>query len=248
MTKFTAIIIAKNEADRIGRCINSLSIADEIIVLDSGSTDQTREIATEAGATVHSVDWLGYGQTKNLGNSMASNEWIISLDADEYLSSELQKEISNTTFQKGKIYQLNRLNFYLGTPIIHSGWSPDWVYRIFHRDEAQWNDNKVHERLVYDQPIKIERLINQLHHHSYRSEKEHQKTSDKYALLKAEAWIENGKSPGLLKTFFGAGFKVFQSFILRLGFLDGKNGWKIAKMKAYTSRREIYHYNRLKNN
>lgn len=248
MKEISAVIISLNEADRVGRCISSLlGLVDEVIVIDSGSKDGTRQIAKDLGAIVVESQWLGYGQTKNVGHEIANNNWILSIDSDEYLSDKLKEEISKLKLNSGSVYSMDRQNIYLGKQVKYSGWSPDWVDRLYEKDKIEWNDNLVHEKLIIPRSANRVRLKHKLIHHSYRSEADHRKKIEKYAALKAQSWVEHGQSPSLLKIFFGAGFKAFHSYILKLGILDGKVGWKLAKMNAFLVRRQLKEYQRLKN-
>ena len=244
--KLSAVIISKNEVDRIGQCLSSLQgLTDDIIVIDSGSKDGTVELAKSHGAKVYDLEWQGYGPTKNWGNQKARYDWIISLDADEWLSEDLKKEIMDTELVNGNVYMMDRQNIYLGKKIHHSGWSPDWVLRIFNRNDVMWNDNLVHEKLIVSSTIKKVKLNHKLMHNSYRSLDDHMEKIEKYAKLKAESWIINDKTPGALKRFFGPLAKAFSSYVLKLGFLDGTAGWNIARMNAHLVRRQIHHFDSL---
>jgi len=244
----SAVIITKNEVDRIETCIQSLlPLTNDIVVMDSGSTDGTVEKAQGLGAKVFQTEWLGYGATKNLGHTKASNDWIISVDADEYLSAELIEEIKVLEPGRGKIYAFDRQNYYLGRKIMHSGWSPDWVLRIFDKKNVQWNENLVHEKLVIPYNFKVVKLKHKLIHNSYRSLDDHKAKVEKYAALRAQIWADKNKNPSLLKRWFGPFFKGFKSYVLQLGFLDGRAGWMIAKMNVYLVNRQLHYFDKLKN-
>ena len=245
--KISVVIITKNEIDRISNCLQNLhALTDDIIVVDSGSNDGTIEKARELGAQVINTSWKGYGATKNFGHWKAKYDWILSLDADELLSKELLKEIIELNPKPGRIYAIDRQNFYLGKAIKYSGWSPDWVLRIFNKNEVRWNENLVHEKLIILDNNHISKLKGKLLHHSYRSIEDHKTKIERYAILRAQTWIENGKGPGILKRFFGPGWKGFKSFILKKGFLDGSAGRTIAKMNIYLVKRQIFHFDKLK--
>ena len=247
MKGISAVIITKNEADRISRCISSvINIVDEVIVIDSGSEDKTIEIAKSLGASVISTEWKGFGSTKNYGNSVSKNDWILSLDSDEWLSKELADEVISLIKEDNKVYSMNRLNIYLGKKIKHSGWSPDWVPRLFNKNNVRWNNNLIHEKLVIPSTISVTKMAGLLMHDSYRSTEDHKTKTEKYAFLKAKSWIENRQSPSLLKRYFGAGSKAFHSFVIKRGFLDGKEGRLIAKMNAYLIKMQIKYYDQLK--
>lgn len=245
--KISIVIIAKNEIDRISNCLHSLhNLTDDIIVVDSGSSDGTVEKAIELGAKVISTTWMGYGATKNFGHSKAKYDWIFSLDADEFLSTELLHEIEKIDLEAGKVYAIDRQNFYLNKKIKYSGWSPDWVFRIFNKNEVKWNNNLVHEKLIIPFGMKTIKLKNKLLHHSYRNLEDHKAKIEKYAALRAQTWKDKGKNLGYLKRFLGPAWKGFKTYILKLGFLDGKQGWIISKMNVHLIKRQIHHFDRLK--
>ncbi|MFT6335193.1 MAG: glycosyltransferase involved in cell wall biosynthesis [Saprospiraceae bacterium] len=247
MPKISAVILSKNEADRIGRCITSLiNIVDEVIVVDSGSDDDTVKIAESLGGKVISTEWKGYGETKNFGHDQAQNVWILSLDSDEWLSESLANEIKSLELLKGFVYTTNRSNIYMGKEIRHSGWSPDWVPRLFNKTDVKWNANLVHEKLIIPQDFTVHKLYGKLMHDSYRSIEDHKAKTDKYAKLKAQSWIEARKSPSLLKRYLGSVFKAFHSYVIKAGFLDGKEGRVIAKMNAYLVKMQVKYYDQLK--
>ena len=247
MPKISAIILSKNEADRIGRCINSLlNIVDEVIVVDSGSTDDTIKIAKSLGVKVICTEWKGYGKTKNFGHHQAQNDWILSLDSDEWLSEKLANEIMALKKMDKLVYSLNRSNIYMGKEIQHSGWSPDWVLRLFNKTNVKWNTSLVHEKLIIPHDFTIQKLYGKLMHDSYRSIEDHKTKTDKYAMLKARSWIEAGKSPSSLKRYFGSSFKAFHSYVIKGGFLDGKEGRMIAKMNAYLVEKQVECFDQLK--
>ncbi len=247
MAKVSAVILSKNEADRISRCIRSLiDVVDEVILVDSGSTDGTIDIARALGAKVITTEWRGYGQTKNFGHSQTKNDWILSLDSDEWLTENLAAEIKVLQLEAKRVYAFNRSNIYMGKEIRYSGWSPDWVPRLFNKNEVTWNDNLVHEKLIIPQDHKIQKLSGKLVHDSYRSVDDHKAKTDIYARLKANSWIEKGVSPSFMKRYFGSGFKAFHSYVIKAGFLDGKEGRIIAKMNAYLVTMQVEYYDQLK--
>lgn len=245
-SKISAVIISKNEGDRIATCIESLiPLTDDIIVVDSGSTDGTKEKATNLGAKVFESKWLGYGNTKNFGHTLSKYDWIISIDADESLSKDLLHELKNTDFEFGCVYSIDRQNIYLGKKIKYSGWSPDWVHRVFNKNEAKWNDNLVHEKLIFPDSFKTKKLKHKLIHNSYRSIEDHRDKIEKYAALRAQIWRDKGRHPNVIKRWLGPVFKAFKSYILKLGILDGREGWMIAKMNAHLVKRQIYFFDNL---
>ena len=243
----SAVIIACNEENHIQRCIESiLPITKDIILVDSGSTDKTVSLAEMAGAKVFSMPWEGYGANKNFGNSKANHDWILSIDADEVLDEELINNIISLDKSSDIIYKIKSLVNYNGKWIRHCGWYPAWKLRFFQKTTASWNLNPVHEALIYPSDISLKELKGQLLHYSYDSVDDHKIKSTKYGKLKAESWLHNGKSISLLKKTFGPTFKFFRTYILKLGFLDGKEGLIISKVDAQMIRTAIQHFDRLK--
>lgn len=231
--KISAIIITKNEARNIGRCLASLEgIADEVIVLDGHSTDETVEICKAHGARVLAQDWLGYAATKNLGNEMAAHPYILSLDADEAISPALRDSILAVKGNLTGAYRFNRLAFYCGKPIRHCGWYPDAKVRLFPRGCARWEGAHVHETLATDADVRVTHLQGDLLHHTYHSVAEHRERARRYAALAAERLRGRGKVGLLLKAAFSPGWRFFQMYCLRLGFLDGWRGWRICTITA----------------
>ena len=245
--EISAVIISKNEVDHIEACIQSLQpITDDIIVMDSGSNDGTIALAQSMGAKVYETTWQGYGPTKNHGHAHAKYDWIISIDADEVLSQNLIEEIQALHLTHQTVFAFDRQNFIQQKKIKYSGWSPDWVHRIFNKQEVQWNDNLVHEKLIIPDHFKIQRLRSKLNHYSYSSMEDYASKIEKYASLKAQSWLNNDKSPSLIKRYFGPFFKGFKAYILKGGILDGREGWLIAKMNKDLVRKQIQYFDKLK--
>ena len=228
MQQIAAVIITHNEADNIGRCLESLQkVVAEILVVDSNSTDDTVAICEKQGIPVIRREWEGYAKTKNFANSKVDSDWILSIDADEVVSIELLQSIKTLHLERGKVYSLDRINNFCGQWIKHSGWYPDWKVRLFHKDDAYWVGNFVHEKLKFAPNVAVVKLEGKLQHYSYNTYEEHQQRIQRYAKLAAAEMHQNGKSPNLIKTIFSAIARFFRTIVLRLGFLDGKNGWII---------------------
>lgn len=243
----SAVIIACNEEKYIHQCIKSiLPITSDIIVVDSGSTDNTVNLAKSAGAQVFHMSWKGYGANKNFGNSKAKYDWILSIDADEILDKDLVNHIKTLNKKENTIYKIKSLVNYNGKWIRHCGWYPAWKLRFFHKSRAKWNLSPVHESLEFPDDTLIDQLNGQLLHYSYDSIQDHKEKSTKYGKLKAETWIEKNKSVNTIKKLFGPSFKFIRTYIFRLGFLDGKEGYIISKIDASMIRTAISHYYELK--
>jgi glycosyltransferase involved in cell wall biosynthesis len=234
MVKISAVIITYNEEKNIRRCLESLkNIADEIVIVDSFSLDKTEEICAEFNVKFNKQAFLGYGEQKNLGNSIASNDYILSLDADEALSEELIQSIlmvkANWQYDA---YELTRLNNYCGKWIKHGGWYPDRKIRLFDRRKGGWEGQLVHERLVLNQSHSIGFLEGKLLHYSYYSISEHITQMNKYSELGAQELFKKGKSVNYITLLIKTKFKFFRNFILKGGILDGFYGLVIAYISA----------------
>jgi glycosyltransferase involved in cell wall biosynthesis len=237
MHQLTVVIITKNEERNIGRALDSVSkIADEIIVVDSYSTDQTKAICEKKGAHFVQTEWRGYSATKNFANSLAKSDYIFSLDADEALDKDLEKAIL-TAKSKGfsGIYSVNRLTNYCGKWIYHSGWYPDKKVRIFPKEKTKWVGEFVHEELEFSENFSAQELPGHLEHYSYYSYTDHRARADKYSVLTAQKLAAKGKSAGVLKPYISAIGRFISMYLIKRGFLDGKMGWKIATISAQSN-------------
>ena len=231
----SAIIITKNEEGFVRRCISSLlPVADEIVVIDAFSTDKTEEICKSLGVKFFQRKWEGYAQTKNWANSQATHDYIISLDADEELSPELQQSILGAK-QNGApfFYSLNRLTNYCGQWIKHGGWFPDIKPRLFDRRNAKWTGEYVHERLENTAGEKPVLLSGLCYHYSIPTIAKHIDTVNRYSTLAAEESLAKGKKYTLLKLLFSPLFTFIKMYVFKAGFLDGANGFIIAVISAH---------------
>lgn len=236
MIKVSAVIITFNEEKNIARCLDSVKdIADEIIVVDSNSSDQTTAIAESYGATVFYHDFKGFGEQKCFAIKQASNDWILSVDADEVLSPELRTSILKEKEQpQYGCYNMNILANYCGQWIRHCGWYPQPKLRFFDKHKCKINTNKVHESIVANDPhMKIGFLKGDILHYSYRSISDHTRKIDLYSELAARNAVERGEKIMLIKILLGPTWKFAYNFILRGGFLDGYLGYVICKNISY---------------
>ncbi|HEX5431113.1 MAG TPA: glycosyltransferase family 2 protein [Bryobacteraceae bacterium] len=231
--KISATIITYNEERNIARAIESLRCADEILVLDSGSNDRTVEIAEKLGARVVECPWSGYAKQKNLAAEKASYDWILSIDADESLSEALEAEIWQIKKCGPPVdaYTMPRLAQYLGRWIRHSGWYPDRKVRLYDRRKAVWEGAFVHESVKVNG--RIGHLESNLLHFTCNSLSEHLKTMDRYTTLAAEQLLATGAKVTWPNVIFVPPWTFFQTYFLKLGFLDGLEGLAIANMAAF---------------
>ena len=232
MPNLSAVVITRNEEANIGRCLQSLQIADEIIVIDSGSTDRTVEIAESMGARVFSIQWTGYGPAKKEGVSKASGKWIISLDADEELSPELAREISGTVLlemEHNGYYTRRKTNF-LGRWIYHCGWYPDYVLRLFKKADGDFNDSVVHERVVLNGRTGF--LKGEILHYSYKNVERYFEKFNNYTTMGAEQAYKSGKKAGWYHIALKPPVAFIKHYIMKLGFLDGLEGFIISVFSA----------------
>lgn len=228
----SATIITCNEERNIARAIESLRCCDEILVVDSGSTDRTCEIATLHGARVVEVAWLGYAAQKNHAASLATHDWILSIDADEALSEALEGEIWQLKKQgpRHEAYEFARLAQYLGRWILHSGWYPDRKARLYDRRKARWVGEFVHESLAVDGSVG--QLEGNLLHFTCDSLTEHVKTMNRYTTLAAQELVARKKRITWLRLLMDPPLTFLRSFVFKAGFRDGLEGFIIAYMAA----------------
>lgn len=235
--KITVGIITLNEESNIERCLRSVEgLADEILVLDSGSTDQTRALAEAFGVRWEVLAWQGYVAQKNRVLSLASHPWVLSLDADEALSPTLRTEllrVKGTASERDPVggYSMPRCVCYEGRWIRHGDWYPDRLVRLFRKDKARFEGGRVHERLELEGSI-VE-LSGELEHYSFRDSADHLERCRHYARLWAEDRWSQGKRCGPLSPYTHALFRWCRGFLLRGGFADGRLGLRIASYSAY---------------
>ena len=234
--KISAVIITFNEENNIEDAIRSLTWADEIVVVDSESTDRTRELSRSLGATVLTRPWAGFSAQKQFAAEQATNDWIFSLDADERVSKELQKEIGEIQRNGATVdgYKIPRLSYYMGRAIKHGGWYPDLQLRLFDRRKGRWNGAVIHESVMMDEGSPVERLRSDIIHLTVENAAHHQKMiTERYAPLGAQKMHDEGRRTSPVKTIFASWFAFLRAYFLKLGILDGFAGFCIAYFAAH---------------
>lgn len=233
----SVVIITFNEEQNIERCIKSvLPVADEVIIVDSFSSDRTAEIAQQYDVVFIQQEFLGYGLQKQFATNQATYDYVLSLDADEELSTQLQQSVLNEkTNWRAPYYSFNRRNFYCGQPINHSGWYPDTQVRLFNRKEINWNSNAVHESIDDLSKDQLIHLAGDLNHYTCTDVTQHERKEEKYARINSEVLKKKGKKIPFFLPYIKGGFRFFKTYILKLGFLDGAYGFKISKTLAKSS-------------
>ena len=234
MPKVSVTIITLNEAEQIGAAIDSAAWADEIVVVDSGSTDSTAEIARAKGVTVFSREWSGYVDQKNYAAERVSHDWIFSLDADERIPAELAAEVrallSSEPSKRG--YRLPRVTFHLGRWIRTTDFYPDFQTRLYDRRAARWRGRYVHESVTVDGPVG--QLRHDLEHYSFRDLRDQLDRVNRYTTLAARQMREAGRRAGPLDLLVHPPAAFLRNYVLRRGILDGTAGLTISLVNAYS--------------
>lgn len=238
MAKLTVTVITFNEEKNIGRCLQSVkTVADEIIVVDSLSTDKTKEICLAHHVKFIEQPFLGYIQQKNFALLQSSNKHVLSLDADEALSEELIKSILEEK-QKGfpcDGYTMNRFNYYCGHWIRHGTYYPDRKLRLLDIKKGQWGGQNPHDRMVVQEGSSVQLLHGDLLHYTYQTFEQHRHQMERFSTIAAKALFDKGKSPSYLKLIINPAWAFIKGYFIKLGFLDGRAGFTIARLTALQS-------------
>jgi glycosyltransferase involved in cell wall biosynthesis len=238
LTQLTVIVITKNEAANIRECLQSVAFADQTVVLDSGSTDDTLAIAREMGAHVHeSAEWPGFGAQKNRALQYAIGQWVLSIDADERIPPDLASVIL-ATIQSGTAdaYALARHTQFCGQWIKHCGWTPDYVVRLFRREKAHFSMDVVHEKLILKNPVAtLQRLAPPMLHYSYRTSDDYWSKLQRYSKDWALQRYRQGQTTSMSRAALSGLVAFVRSYFFRLGFLDGAMGFAVCSMQAQSA-------------
>jgi glycosyltransferase involved in cell wall biosynthesis len=230
--KISAVLIARDEEQNIEAAIASLKFASQIVVADTGSCDRTMELAAKAGAEVHKIEFLGFSDAKSKALEFCRYELIFSMDADERVSPELAASIIRAAEKGGAdAYSVCRLTYFLGRPIKHSGWYPEYVTRLFTRGKAEFNGRYVHESIKVDGDV--EKLNGILHHYSYRDIESYIRKMDVYSTMSASEMHISGRKASILNLIFNPIWIFLKMFIFRAGFLDGFHGFLLAVLSSF---------------
>jgi len=245
MTKISICIICKNEESKIANCLASVSWADEIVIVDSGSTDKTLEIAKQYTDKIFvEDDWQGFGKQRRRAEGFASNDWVFAIDCDEVVTEDLKNEILShlNEANNNDVFYVNRLTNFCGQFIYHSGWYPDRIARIYNKTSFRYNESLVHEALSCKGCKKI-RLTGDLLHYQYDDIYQYINKRNHYASFSAKDKVNKGKRGGIFKASLSAIYAFIRHYILRLGFLDGRLGFAISVIQMqYTFNKYLFAY------
>jgi glycosyltransferase involved in cell wall biosynthesis len=233
--RVSACIIAKDEAKRIAECVKSVAFCDEVVVLDSGSTDGTQDLARAAGARVIDTDWPGFVAQKNRAAAAAAHDWVLSIDADERVDDRLRAAIERLRAGPEPdvaAYEMTRHVFTLGRWIDHGGWFPEWRVRLFDRRRATWGGTDPHDRI--ETSGRVARLSEgEIEHYTYDSISDHLAQIDRFTTIAAREKLAKGDRASLASMLFRPPWRSFRMYVLRLGFLDGRAGFVLAVLAGY---------------
>jgi hypothetical protein len=233
VTRVSAAVICRDEADRIAACLESVAWCDEVLVVDSGSTDGTLEIARKHATRVLERDWPGYAAQRDFALQQASGDWVLCLDADERCTPALRDAIRSALATDPPLagYAVRRHAFHLGRWIDHGGWYPDWKLRLVRRGRARGGGVEPHDKLVVDGPVG--RLDADLEHYTYRDFADHLRTVQRFSDLVSDEWVKQGRRFSLALALLHPPAKFFECWLWKQGFRDGWPGFVIAATSAF---------------
>jgi glycosyltransferase involved in cell wall biosynthesis len=237
MVQLSAVIITYNEENNIGRCLDSLlSVADEILVVDSYSTDRTKQICLQRGVRFLENRFVGHIEQKNYALNQAAYDYVLSLDADEALSPELTQailQVKHTWVYDG--YSMNRLSSYCGKWIRHCGWYPDRKLRLWNRTKGKWGGSNPHDRVIMEQNSRQHHIPGDILHYTYYTISQHLQQIDFFTEIMSKEAFKNGKRSSLIKLLFSPVVKFMKDYVIKLGFLDGYYGFVISSVSAFAT-------------
>ncbi len=245
MSRLSVIIIALNQEDHILPCLQTVSWADEIVIVDSGSQDRTLERARRVTDRIFTIDWPGFGAAKNFALNQARGDWILSLDTDERVPEALRDEILAAVRAEGRFagYRVPRKNYFGGRWIKRLGWYPDYTLRLFRRGQGRFRERAVHEEVLVNGPVGV--LQTPLDHYSYQSVSEYMARQDRYARLAAQEMLQEGRRPLAGELVWRPLSHFFKLYVLRLGFLEGRLGYTLALLSSLYNFLKYYYLREL---
>ena len=229
------VIITKNEGHIIGQTLAAITaISDDIVIVDSGSTDDTLRICEQYHCNLIKTGWDGYGANKNKGIAAAKNDWILSVDADEVPDQTMISYLQQLQLTDANIaYTLKFHNYFCGKKMNHGVWGSDYHVRLFNRTHVSWNNDEVHEKLTFPQQIKIVRVKGAVQHYTVNNLHDYIEKTTRYAQSSAFKYFSKGKKAGWIKRYFSPAFTFLKHYVFRLGFLDGWEGFVVCKTFAW---------------
>ncbi|MBW1992354.1 MAG: glycosyltransferase family 2 protein [Deltaproteobacteria bacterium] len=245
MPRLSVTIIALNQEENIVPCLESAAFADEIVLVDTGSTDRTVELARGFTDRIFTVDWRGFGATKNFALEQATGDWIFSLDTDERVPPALRQEILEVVCNNGPLagYRVPRKNYFCGRWVRRAGWYPDLTLRLFRRGQGRFREREVHEEVVVDGPVG--ELKTPLEHYSYHSISEYVARMDRYARLAARELAKAGRRPLAGELFWRPFLTFVQRYFLKLGVLEGRTGYTVSVLAGMYTFLKYYYLRQL---
>jgi (heptosyl)LPS beta-1,4-glucosyltransferase len=245
MTLVSVIIIALDQEDHILPCLQTVSWADEIVIVDSGSTDRTLERARSFTDRIFTIDWPGFGAAKNYALDQARGDWILSLDTDERVPEALRDEILAAVRAESRCagYRMPRKNYFGGRWVKRLGWYPDYTLRLFRRGQGRFRERAVHEEVLVNGPVGV--LQTPLDHYSYQSVSEYMARQDRYARLAAQEMLQEGRRPLAGELVWRPLSYFFKLYVLRLGFLEGRLGYTLALLSSLYNFLKYYYLREL---
>lgn len=235
MTRFSVVIVCKNEAHNIGRVLQSVQgLSDDVLVYDNGSTDGTLAILKEHGVRIHQGGWMGYGKTKGAAVALAKYDWVLNIDADEALDEELQRSLQTLELPEATTAYEVKFKNLLGEKHLRWGeWGADKHIRLFNRTQVAWNEAPVHEALVIPPSITIKKLPGAILHRTVTNTVDYSNKMVKYALLNAEKYFAQGRKSSWVNRYFSPRYSFVKHYVFQLGFLDGWAGLLSARMSMF---------------
>lgn len=235
MHPFSVVIVCKNESAVIGITLQSLQgLTDDIVIYDNGSTDGTPEIVKKFGVRLYEGSWEGFGKTKGKALALAKHDWVLFLDADEAVDAELKSSLQQWVPENSTtLYEMAFKNYFKDKPLRYGDWGTDYHVRFFNRTAVRWDEAPVHEQLLLPPGAVTKRMKGYILHRTLRSVDDYKRKMEQYAELGAEKYFRQGKRATWIKRRLSPLFSFFSNYILKLGFLDGREGYLSAKITAW---------------